>query len=92
MVEFLNKFQGHDIKIDRVISIRVAKPFIFFNSLRVVTRDVTSSWAIVLYAVSFACTSFLLYTLGATKSQLDLPSLALLYVDGWDRLQLGAVH
>ena len=38
MVEFLRKFQGRGIKIDRVNSIRVAKPLIFFNILREVVR------------------------------------------------------
>ena len=33
MVKFLSKFQGHDIKVARVNSIHVAKPFIFFNIL-----------------------------------------------------------
>ena len=33
MVKFLSKFQDTGIKIDRVNSIRVPKPFIFFNIL-----------------------------------------------------------
>ena len=36
MVQFLSKFQSHGIKIDRVNSIRAAKPMIFFNILRAV--------------------------------------------------------
>ena len=38
MVEFFSKFQRRDIKIDRVNSIRVAKPLIFFNILRAVVH------------------------------------------------------
>ena len=38
MVEFLSKFQGRCIKIDRVNSIRVDKSKLFFNILRVVAR------------------------------------------------------
>ena len=38
MVEFLSKFQGQVIHIDRVNSIRVAKSMIFFNILRAVAR------------------------------------------------------
>ena len=38
MDEFLSKFQGCGIKIDRVNSIRVAKPLILFNILRAVVR------------------------------------------------------
>ena len=38
MVEFLRKFQGSGINIDVVNSIRVTKPLIFFNILRVVVR------------------------------------------------------
>ena len=38
MDEFLSKFHGSGIKIDRVISIRVAKPMIFFNILYAVVR------------------------------------------------------
>ena len=38
MVEFLSKFQGSVIKIERVNSILVAKPLIFFNILRAGVR------------------------------------------------------
>ena len=38
MDEFLSKFQCSGIKIDRVYSIRVANPLIFFNILRAVVR------------------------------------------------------
>ena len=38
MGQFLSKFQGIGIKIDRVNSIGVAKPLIFFNILRAVVR------------------------------------------------------
>ena len=38
MDEFLSKCQGRGIKIDRVNSIRVAKPLIFFNILCAVVR------------------------------------------------------
>ena len=38
MDEFLSKFHGSGIKIDRVISIRVANLLIFFNILYVVVR------------------------------------------------------
>ena len=38
MDEFLSKFQGSDIKIDRVNAIRVAKTLIYFNILRAVVR------------------------------------------------------
>ena len=38
MDEFLSKFHGSGIKIDRVISIRVGKPLIFFNILCGVVR------------------------------------------------------
>ena len=37
-VEFLSKFQGRGIKIDRVYSIRVANPLIFYNILSAVAR------------------------------------------------------
>ena len=43
MVEFLSKFQGRRLKIDRVNSIGVARPLIFINISRVVARSVTSS-------------------------------------------------
>ena len=36
IVEFLSKFQSSGIKIDRVNSIGVSKPLIFFNILRAV--------------------------------------------------------
>ena len=51
MVEFLSKFQCRGIKIDRVYSIRVAKSMIFFNILRAIAPSVTSSWAIVFFAM-----------------------------------------
>ena len=38
MVEFISKFHGSDIKIDRVNSILVAKLLIFFNILCAVVR------------------------------------------------------
>ena len=38
MVEFLIKFNGSGIKIDRVNSIRIDKPLILFNILRAVSR------------------------------------------------------
>ena len=38
IVEFLNKFHGPGIKIDRVNAIHVAKPFIFFTILHAVAR------------------------------------------------------
>ena len=38
MVEFLSKFQGSGIKIDRANSIRFAKPLIFFNILLAIAR------------------------------------------------------
>ena len=38
MAKFLSKFQDTGIKIDRVNSIRVPKPLIFFNILRAVVR------------------------------------------------------
>ena len=38
IIEFLSKFQGGGIKIDRVNSIRVARSMIFFNILRAVAR------------------------------------------------------
>ena len=38
MVEFLTRFQGRGVNIDRVNSIRVVKPLIFFNILRAVAR------------------------------------------------------
>ena len=38
MIEFLSKFQGRGMKIDKVNSIRVAKPLIFFSILRAVAR------------------------------------------------------
>ena len=38
MGEFLSMFQDSGIKIDRVISIRVAKPLIFFTISRAVAR------------------------------------------------------
>ena len=38
MVEFLSKFQGRGIKIDRVKSIRFAKSMIFVNTLSAVAR------------------------------------------------------
>ena len=43
MVEFLCKFQGRGIKIDRVYLIRVAESMIIFNILRAVAPWVTSS-------------------------------------------------
>ena len=43
MVEFLSKFQGYGIKIDRVDSIRLAKSMIFFNILRAIGPWVTLS-------------------------------------------------
>ena len=52
MVEFLSKFQGRGIKIDRVNSILVDKSIIFFNILREIAPWVTSSWAIVFFALS----------------------------------------
>ena len=39
MVEFLSKFQGRGIKIDRVNSIRVAKSTIFFNILHAMRSE-----------------------------------------------------
>ena len=36
IVEFLSKFQGRGIKIDRVISIRVSISMIFFNILHAI--------------------------------------------------------
>ena len=38
MDEFLSKFQGRGIRIDKLNSIRVAKPLIFFNILRAGAR------------------------------------------------------
>ena len=38
MVEFLCKFQGRDIQIDGVNSIRDAESMIFFNIFRAVAR------------------------------------------------------
>ena len=38
MVEYLYKFQGRGIKIDKINSIRAANPLILFNILRAVTR------------------------------------------------------
>ena len=52
MFEFLSKFQGRGIKIDRVKSIRVAKSMIFFNIVRAIAPWVTSSWAIAFFALS----------------------------------------
>ena len=52
MVEFLSKFQGRGIKIDRVNLIRFAKSMIFFNIFRAITPWVTTSWAIVFFALS----------------------------------------
>ena len=52
MVEFLSKFHVRGIKIDRVNSIRVAKSVIFFNILRAIAPWVTSSWAIVFFALN----------------------------------------
>ena len=52
MVEFLSKFQCHGIKIYRVNSIRVAKSVIFFNILWAIAPWVTSSSAIVFFALS----------------------------------------
>ena len=62
MVEFLSKFLGRGIKIDRVISIFVGKSMIFFNILRAVALYVTSSWAIVFFALSLRLL-LLVYTL-----------------------------
>ena len=38
MDEFLSKFQGSEIKIERANSIRVAKTLIYFNILLAVVR------------------------------------------------------
>ena len=52
MDEFLSKFHGSGIKIDRVISIRVGKPLTFLNILCAVVRKVMSLWAIVFFPLS----------------------------------------
>ena len=66
IVEFLSKFQGHDIKIRRVNSIRAAKPFIFFNISCAIPHKLTSPCATVfiefnLRILSFANTYILVY-------------------------------
>ena len=65
MVEFLNKFQGRGIKIHRDNLIRVAKSIIFFNILRAIAPWVTSSWAIVFFALSLRLLP-LVYIFGST--------------------------
>ena len=57
MVEFLSKFKGSGIKVDRVSSIRVAKSLISFNILRVDDRKETSSRDIVFFAMSLRLVS-----------------------------------
>ena len=52
MVLFLFKFLDRGINIAGVYSIRGAKPMILFPVLRVVALQVTSSWAIMLFALS----------------------------------------
>ena len=52
IVEFLSKFQGRGIKIIIVNSIRVGISMIFFNILHAIAPWVTSSWAIVFFALS----------------------------------------
>ena len=64
--EFLSKFHGRGIKIARVNSILVAKPLIFFNILRAVTRQVTSLWAIVIHSFHLHLPFLSLYTLTYT--------------------------
>ena len=66
MVEFLRKFQGRDIKIDRVNSIRLDKSMFFFNFIPAIAPWVMSSWVIVLFCVELASTSLSLYTLDTT--------------------------
>ena len=50
--QIFSKFHGRGSKIDRINSIRVTKPLNFFNNLRAVACYVTSSWAIVFFALS----------------------------------------
>ena len=52
MLEFLSNFHGSGIKIGRVNSIPVGKPLIFFNILRALIQQVTSSRAIVFYELN----------------------------------------
>ena len=51
MGEFLSKFHGRGIKIDRVNSIRIAKLMIFFD-IMCIAPWVTPSWAVVFFALS----------------------------------------
>ena len=51
MVKVLSEFQGHGIKIDRVNLILVTGSMIFFNILCAIAPCVTSSWAIVFFAL-----------------------------------------
>ena len=52
MVEFLIKFEGGVIKIDKGNLICVVKSMIFINNLRAIVLCVTSWWAIVFFALS----------------------------------------
>ena len=61
MIEFLSKFQGRVIKIDRVNSIRVAKSRIYFNILRAIAPWVTSSRANVFFALTLRRLPLFLY-------------------------------
>ena len=63
MGEFLSKFQGRRIKIDRVNSIRVATSMIFFDILgcHCIASDVIMSYRFL--CVELASTSVSLYTL-----------------------------
>ena len=49
---FLGKFQGHVDKIFRVNSIRFAKPLKYFNIVRAIPPQVTSSWAIFFFELN----------------------------------------
>ena len=61
MDEFFSKFHGSGIKIDRVISIRVAKPLIFFNILYAVVRyDAKCCHHEQLFSFRWACIYFYL--------------------------------
>ena len=62
MVEFLSKFQGCGIKIDRVNSMSVAKSVIFFNILRAIASGATSSWAIVFFVLRLFSLVYILCT------------------------------